>query len=127
MTNPGLAIAVILALGAAAQWLAWRINLPAILPLLITGFLLGPVLGLVNPLELVGQDLLFPAISLAVSLILFEGGLTLRLSELREVGMAVRRLVSIGALISWLLIAVAGYFIIGLDAQLALLFGGRAS
>jgi NhaP-type Na+/H+ or K+/H+ antiporter len=123
MVNPGLAIAVILALGAAAQWLAWRINLPAILPLLITGFMLGPVLGLVDPLQLVGQELLFPAISLAVSLILFEGGLTLRLPELREVGTAVRRLVSLGAVISWLLIAVAGYFIAGLDAQLSLLFG----
>lgn len=123
MGNPSLAIAVILGLGAAAQWLAWRINLPAILPLLITGFILGPVMGLVNPLELVGQDLLFPAISLAVSLILFEGGLTLRLSELREIGTVVRRLVSIGALITWLLIAVAGHYIIGLEPQLALLFG----
>lgn len=122
-TNTGLAIAVIVSLGAMAQWLAWRINLPAILPLLLTGFLLGPVLGLVQPVALFGESVLFPAISLAVSLILFEGGMTLRLSELREIGTTVRRLVSIGALVAWLLIALAGYLIVGLEPQLALLFG----
>src|SRR5690625_1491469 len=93
MDNPGLAIAIIIALGAAAQWLAWRINLPAILPLLIIGFLLGPVLGIMDPSSLFGDHVLHPAVSLAVGLILFEGGLTLRWKELREIGTTVWRLV----------------------------------
>lgn len=120
---PGLAIAVIVALGALAQWFAWWVNLPAILPLLIIGFLLGPVLGVIEPLQLFGEALLFPAISLAVGLILFEGGLTLRLSELGEIRGVVRRLVSLGGLVSWLLIAAASYFITGLEPKLAFLFG----
>lgn len=123
MEHPGLTIAGIIALGAAAQWLAWRINLPAILPLLITGFLLGPVLGLVTPVELVGEKLLFPAVSLAVSLILFEGGLTLRRQELREIGTTVWRLVSVGGLVTWLIIALAAWLLLGMDLQLAILLG----
>ena len=121
--TPGLAIAAIVGLGAAAQWLAWRVNLPAILPLLITGFLLGPGLGLVQPLELFGADLLFPSVSLAVGLILFEGGMTLKLSELRDIRGTVWRLVSLGALVTWLVATAAGYFIAGLDLLLAFLFG----
>src|SRR5690625_2323437 len=103
MDNPGLAIAIIIGLGAVAQWLAWRINLPAILPLLITGFLLGPVLGLIHPTSLFGDHLLHPAVSLAVGLILFEGGLTLRWRDLREIGTTVWRHVSVGGLGSELL------------------------
>lgn len=121
--NPGLAIAVIIALGAGAQWIAWRINLPAILPLLLTGFMLGPVFGLFQPTVLFGEDLLFPLVSLAVSLILFEGGMTLQIKELREIGSTVWRLVSVGGLVAWALIAAAGVFIMGLEIELAVLLG----
>ena len=123
MDHPGLAIAAIVVLGAVAQWLAWRVNLPAILPLLITGFLLGPVFGLVQPLELVGENILFPGISLAVGLILFEGGLTLRRQELREIGRTVRRLVTWGGLVTWLIIALAAWLLLDMDLQLAVLLG----
>jgi len=119
----GLAIGLIVALGAAAQWLAWRIGIPAILPLLIIGFLLGPVFGLVNPTDFIPEDLLFPAVSLAVGLILFEGGLTLRISELREIQVVVRRLVSVGAVVTWLGATVAGHYIVNLGWELAFLFG----
>ncbi len=90
-------------IGAAAlgcQWLAWRLKLPAILFLLLTGILVGPVLGLLDPLEMFGP-LLMPLVSLAVALILFEGSLTLHLSEWREIGRVVHRLVTIGALSTW--------------------------
>ena len=121
--NPGLTIAGVIALGAAAQWMAWRVRLPAILPLLIIGFLVGPVLNLVNPSELIGNDLLFPAVSLAVGLILFEGGLTLRFPEVANTRKVVWRLISIGSLITWLGCAAAGYFLAGLSLPLAFLFG----
>ena len=123
LEHVGLAIGLVVALGAAAQWLAWRVGLPAILPLLIIGFFLGPVLGLVNPTDFVSEDLLFPAISLAVGLILFEGGLTLRFSELREIRGVVRRLVSVGALVTWLGATAAGHYIVGLNPGLSFLFG----
>ncbi len=121
--SASLAIALIIGLGAAAQWLAWRVSLPAILPLLIIGFLMGPVFGLLNPAELFGTDLLFPAVSLAVGLILFEGGLTLRLPEVRETRRVVRNLITVGSLITWLGATAAGYFVVGLSLPLAFLFG----
>ena len=123
MLEPGLYIALVIGLGATAQWLAWRVNLPAILPLLLIGFAVGPLLGLVRPLELVGEELLFPSIGLAVGLILFEGGLTLRLPEVKEVRQVVVNLISVGALLTWLLSAAAGWLIVGLEPTVALLFG----
>lgn len=104
------------------QWLAWRARLPAILFLLIAGLILGPVLGWVNPDRLFG-DLLFPLISLCVAIILFEGSLTLELKEIRNLKSVVRRLVTSGALITWLIVAVATHSIIGLSVELSILFG----
>lgn len=121
--SPSLAIAMVIAFGAAAQWLAWRVRVPAILPLLIIGFLVGPVFGLINPSASPGTDLLFPAVGLAVGLILFEGGLTLRFPEIIEVRRTVTNLVTFGALITWLGAAAAGYFLIDLSLPLAFLFG----
>ncbi len=123
-SQPALAIAAIVALGAAAQWAAWRISLPAILPLLIVGFLVGPLLGWIDPATLIGQDILFPAVSLAVGLILFEGGLTLSLPEVRETRGVVIRLVTIGAMITWLGATFAAWVLVDLPLQLAFLFGG---
>lgn len=123
LDSPGLAFAAIIALGVAAQWVAWRMRVPAILPLLATGFLVGPLLGWVPPAELVPANLFFPLVSLAVGLILFEGGLTLRFSELRETRQVVINLVTWGALITWLCGAAAAYFIAGLNTQLSLMFG----
>ncbi len=94
--------AILLALGgigAAAllsQWLAWRLRLPAILSLLLSGIVAGPLLGWPRS----GRDvrpLLFPLVSLAVALILFEGSLTLHFSEWKEIGTVVHRMVTIGA------------------------------
>jgi NhaP-type Na+/H+ or K+/H+ antiporter len=123
LTYPALAIAGIVALGAAAQWLAWRIGLPAILPLLLVGFLVGPLLGWVDPTLIVGETLLFPAISLAVGLILFEGGLTLSLPEVRETRGVVIRLVTVGAVVTWLSGTLAAWWLVDLPLPLAFLFG----
>lgn len=120
---PALAIASLVALSALAHWLAWRLGIPAILPLLTAGFLVGPLLGWVQPTDLVGESLLFPAISLAVGLILFEGGLTLTLPEVKAVRGVVLRLVSLGALVTWLLAALAAWWLVGLPPGMALLFG----
>lgn len=123
ISQPALAVASIVALGALAQWAAWRIRLPAILPLLLTGFLVGPVLGWIDPTALIGEELLFPLVSLAVGLILFEGGLTLTIPEVQGIRGVVVRLVSVGALITWFGGALAAYLLIGLPIGLATLFG----
>jgi len=115
-------LVLILVLGVAAQWLAWRISIPSIVLLLAAGVLTGPVLGWIDPDALLGNTLL-PGVSLGVGIILFEGGLTLRPNELRRLGSAVWRLCSLGALVAWTLTAATTHFLLGLSAQISVLLG----
>lgn len=117
-----LLISAVLVLGMAAQWIAWRANLPSIVLLLAMGLILGPATGVLNPDELLG-NLLFPFVSISVGVILYEGGLSLRLKELRKTGSAVFRLIAIGAPITLLLTAYAAITLLGMDPPLALLLG----
>lgn len=121
----GLMLAGLLTIGFLAQWLAWRVKLPAIVFLLLAGIALGPVCGVLNPDKLLG-DLLFPMVSLAVALILFEGSLSLRFHELPGIGRAVRGLVSYGAVATLLLLACAAHIVAGSSWPIALLFGALA-
>lgn len=109
--------------GIGAQWIAWRTGWPAIALLLVAGILLGPVTGLLRPEDMFG-DLFEPIISIAVAIILFEGGLSLRFPELRKTGNAVPRLVFIGVPVGWALGSLALYEIAGLVWPVAILFAG---
>lgn len=106
----------------ACQWLAWRIRLPAILPLLIAGLLLGPGFGIIDPDALFGE-LLFPLVVLSVAIILFEGSLTLRFSDLKNHGKMVRNLVTVGALVTWLIVTPSAHYFLDFSWQMAFLFG----
>lgn len=118
-----IGLTIIVFAGILAHWLAWRLRLPSILLLLIFGILAGPVFGFFQPDALFGE-LLFPLVSLAVAVILFEGGLTLKFAELRGTGgPVVRNMVSIGILITWAVVATAAYFILDWPSGLAVLFG----
>ncbi len=116
----GLAAVLVLAVGA--QWMAWRLQLPSILLLLLFGFLAGPVFGLLDPGHMFGE-VLFPVVSLAVAIILFEGGLTLRMAELPKISSVVFRLISIGAVITWVVAGLGAYYILGLSLPIAVLLG----
>lgn len=127
--DPLVAIAIIVVLGGGSQWLAWRLRLPSILLLLLAGILAGPVASMIrggdpvlDPDGLLGP-LLLPLVSLSVGLILYEGGLTLNLREITTVRSVIWRLVSLGALVTWVLAAAAAHLLLGLDWQLAALFG----
>ena len=109
-------------LSIACQWLAWWVKLPAILFLLLTGIIVGPLTGWLQPDQLFG-DLLFPIISLGVAVVLFEGGLTLKLQQIRGLEKVVRRFVTTGVLVSWVLISITTYLILDFGWQLAILFG----
>ncbi len=100
----GPTLAIIVGVGMAAQWIAWRTQIPSIILLLIAGLVLGPVFGVINPDEFLGSTL-FPLVSISVALILFEGGLDLPPRELRATGSVVRRLISIGAIITFFVAA----------------------
>ncbi|PKG59245.1 sodium:proton antiporter [Shewanella sp. GutDb-MelDb] len=115
-------LALLGVLSLFCQWLGWRLRLPAILPLLLCGLLLGPMLGFLKPDAIFG-DLLFPIISLGVAIILFEGALTLNFKEIKEHGGMVTRLVTLGTAITWVCISVATHYLIGFDWPMATLFG----
>ncbi len=117
-----LGLASIIILGIAAQWLAWRVGLPSILLLLIFGFVAGPVTNFLHPDELLG-DILFPFVSMAVAIILFEGGMSLKIGELRETWHIVRNLIILGGLLTWMMSATAAHYILELAWPLALLMG----
>ena len=117
-----LGLACIVILGVAASWLAWRLRLPSILLLLIFGFIAGPATGFLNPDALFG-DLLLPIVSLSVAIILFDGGLGLNLAGLRKTGSVVLRLITLGALVTWVAGAAVAYYVVGLEPELALLLG----
>lgn len=115
-------LALLIVLGIAAQWIGWRLKLPSILFLLGAGVLAGPILGWVHPNELFG-DLLLPLVSVCVALILFEGGLTLRFRELAAVRAVFWRLVTLGALVSWIVTALAAHLCLNAPWPVALLLG----
>ncbi|MBN1393855.1 MAG: sodium:proton antiporter [Pirellulales bacterium] len=117
-----LALAALLVLGVGAQWLAWRLKIPSILLLLVVGFIAGPTTGLIDPKALFG-NVLFPLVSLSVAIILFEGGLSLQLKELRETRGVVVRLLTVGVLITWALTAVAARIFLDFPWSVALLLG----
>ena len=117
-----ITLALLGLLGSLAQWFSWWVKLPAILFLLLIGILVGPVLGVFNPDAVLGE-LLFPVVSLSVAVILFEGGLTLNLKEVRGIETVVLNLVSFGLLATWIIIAVATHWLMGFDWSLSALFG----
>lgn len=117
-----IGLASIIVLGVGAQWVAWWLHVPAILLLLLCGLVAGPLTGLLNPDALMG-DLLLPVVSISVAIILFEGGLTLRMYELPQIGRVLRNLVSVGALVTWAISAGAAKLCLGLDWALSVLLG----
>ncbi|TON25769.1 cation:proton antiporter [Vibrio parahaemolyticus] len=122
MGNEALVLSAVGVIGLGCQWLAWRLRLPAILFLLLAGLIVGPFMQWLKPDEILG-NLLFPLVSLAVAVILFEGSLTLNFKEIRGVSGSVWSIVSIGAIISWAATSVATHYFLGFTWELAMLFG----
>jgi len=130
-----LELAGIIILGIIAQWVAWRFKLPAILPLILIGLLVGPVSTLytedgsklIEPIWN-GEKGLFPGeglyyfVSLAISVILFEGGLTLKRAEISNVGPVITKLITIGTVVTFFGAGVATHYIFGLTWQISFLF-----
>jgi NhaP-type Na+/H+ or K+/H+ antiporter len=121
-TDPSFTFALALGAGVVAQLVAGHLRVPSIVPLLATGVILGPDgLRLILPRSL-GEGL-FSLVSLAVAVILFEGGLNLDLRRLRREGSAIRRLVTVGALVTAAGGALAAASIMGWSPRLSILFG----
>jgi len=137
-------------LGILAQWLAWKFRFPSILLLLGFGILLGQfttpeqLLAKVAAMDRsaddlsaedppaepdpemaarVGARLLLPIVALSVAIILFEGGMTLRVHELKQTGHVIFRLVTLGVVVSAVLTTVAAHLLFGLHWRTAALLG----
>lgn len=112
-------LALVAVVAIVAQWLAWRLKVPSILLLLVIGFGMGQ---LIRPDDILGLDVLFGGVTLAVGVILFEGALTLRFRDVRELGRPVLRLCSVTVAIAWVLITVTAR-LVGFEWEIALLVG----
>lgn len=116
-------LALLAVTGITAQWLAWRLQLPSILLLILAGLAAGPGMGWLQP-DLLFGHLLLPLVSLAVAVILFEGGLSLRIADLRQVERAVVLICTIGVAVTLGGVALAAHWLLGLSLPYALLLGG---
>jgi NhaP-type Na+/H+ or K+/H+ antiporter len=129
-------LAGVLILGVLSQYLAWRFKVPAILPLILTGLIVGPISAewlssdgtkWIEPIwngteGLLPEQILFHFISLSIGLILFEGGLTLKFSELKKMGPVIVKLITLGAITTFIGVAIPTHYIIGLSWEISLLF-----
>ena len=126
----------IIILGILAQWVAWKFKIPAILPLILIGLLVGPIAAeflsedgtkWIEPIWN-GNEGLFPGeslfyfVSLAISIILFEGGLTLKLSEIKNVGPVITKLITLGSLVTFFGGAITAHYVFYLSWEISYLF-----
>lgn len=122
--DPALQVFVVAIVGGiAAQWLARTTRLPAIVPLLLLGIAAGPdIIGLMpRPSEAIQHA--FPAIvELGVAVILFDGGLSLTLRDLRSAPRAVSSLLTIGAAVTFGGAMACAVFVAGLSPSAAAIY-----
>ncbi len=131
-----LELAGIIILGILAQWVAWRFKIPAILPLILIGLLVGPIAAeylssdgskWIEPVwngtkGLFPGDGLYYFVSLAISIILFEGGLTLRKDEIKNVGPVITKLITLGSVVTFFAAGLAAHYIFDLNWEISFLF-----
>ena len=131
-----LELAGIIILGIIAQWVAWRFKIPAILPLILIGLLVGPIAAeffnedgskWIEPVWN-GEKGLFPGeglyyfVSLAISIILFEGGLTLRRGEIKNIGPVISKLITLGSAVTFFGAGIIAHYVFNLNWELSFLF-----
>ena len=128
-------LAGIIVLGILAQWVAWKFKIPAILPLILIGLFVGPISTLISedgtqwiqPIfngdkGLFPNQHLFNFVSLAIGIILFEGGLTLKRGEVSKIGPVIGKLISLGSVVTFAGAGLAAHYIFGLDWRISFLF-----
>ncbi|MGB2689834.1 MAG: sodium:proton antiporter [Desulfobacterales bacterium] len=121
-SNPALTIALGLAAGIFAQSVAHHLRIPGIVLLLITGVLLGPdVSGVIQP-ETLGSALGIIT-GFAVAVILFEGGLNLKIQRLKRARRAIKQMITIGGAVTLVGGMLTTRWFFGWDWRTSILFG----
>lgn len=122
LNNGSVAFSLAMVFGVLAQGIARHANVPGIVILLLFGVLLGPdVANVIRPDQL-GSGL-STVVGFAVAIILFEGGLNLNIKHLSHQALPIRRLVTIGAVVTAVGGALSAKLFMGWDWQLCVLFG----
>ena len=122
MNNPALTIGLAMVLGMLAQVGSKHLGLPGIVLLLLSGIIFGPdVLNWIRPESLgIGLQIL---VGFAVAIILFEGGMNLRISRIKRERAAIRGLITLGALTTLIGGTLATLLFLGWDFRTSILFG----
>jgi NhaP-type Na+/H+ or K+/H+ antiporter len=116
-------LGLILALAVACQIVAARFGLPAIILLLPVGFAAGALTTAVDPQQIFGAAF-SPMVSLAVALILFDGGLDLVSENLKgDDRRVVHRLRRVGVPITWFGGALFAWPLLDLSGKVAIMLG----
>ncbi|MGC6470917.1 MAG: cation:proton antiporter [Flavobacteriales bacterium] len=124
-----LELAAIIVFGILAQWIAWKMKIPAIFPLILLGLFMGPLSTLfleeqwINPENIFAGNTMYYFVALSVGIILFEGGLTLKFKEVRQLAGVVRNLLIFGPIVMGLGGAVVAHYFLDMDYRVGLLFG----
>jgi NhaP-type Na+/H+ or K+/H+ antiporter len=121
-SNPALTIALGLATGIFSQSVAHHLRIPGIVLLLITGVLLGPDVGGVIQPETLGSALGIIT-GFAVAVILFEGGLNLKIQRLKRAKRAIRQMITIGGAVTVVGGMLSTHWFFGWDWRTSVLFG----
>lgn len=122
MDNPALTLGLAMALGMLSQVIARKFHLPGIVVLLAAGVLFGP-----DGFNWILPESLGPALHIivgfAVAVILFEGGMNLRISRIKREESVIRGLITIGALITLVGGTLSTLLFLGWDFRTSILFG----
>lgn len=117
-----ISLVIALFIGVIMLVITSHLRMPAIVLLLASGIALGPYgLNILNPSAL-GNGLNI-IISLLVAIILFDGGLTLQFYGYKRTPSVIRKLLTIGVLITWLGTAIAVRLLFGYSYIFSLLAG----
>ena len=115
-------IALAIFLGVVAQILSQKLRLPSIILLMLFGVVAGPqALHLLRTHEI--PDITSAAISLGVAIILFEGGMTLHIADLKAAPKAISRIIVGGPFITMAVITICLHLILDLNLGVAMLIG----
>ncbi|SEL14994.1 cation:proton antiporter domain-containing protein [Haloferax larsenii] len=115
-------VAAIIGVGVVSQVLADRFQVPSVVFLIASGILLGPEGLAVITSDSFGNALQ-AIVGLSVAIIVFEGAFHLRIDKLREAPAATLKLVTVGAVISFVGTGLAVHYALGAPWMVSFLVG----
>ena len=112
---------LILCAGVFSQWFSWKMRLPAIVVLIAAGVVLGPVTGLVTLHA--DNETFNDIVGLGIAIILFTGGMELKVEEYRQMAQGIKRLTIIGPPLAWIFGSAAAHYIAGISWPVSFVLG----